>query len=72
MDIDFPVIFKLCFRKENEDENLHALGYRYMRDFYRGKSIFNGSLIGWNGHTKDGQTLGIVEGMVEETKKREG
>ena len=69
MDIDFPVIFKLCFQKQNEDEMLQALGYRYMRDFYRGKSMYNGSLIGWSGHTEDGKTLGTVDGRVEETKK---
>ena len=29
-DIEFPVILKLCFEKENEDEILQAFGYNFI------------------------------------------
>ena len=64
-DIEFPVILKLCFEKENEDEILQTFGYNYMFDFYRGKSMYNKNVYGWNGHTKNGATLGSVEGNFE-------
>ena len=39
-----------------------ALGYERIEYFYRGRSLHNESLYGWNGHTKEGRTLGTVEG----------
>ena len=64
-DIEFPVIFKICFEKANEDEILQAFGYKHMFDFYRGNSMYKKNVYGWNGHTKNGTTLGSVEGSFE-------
>ena len=63
-EIEFPVTFKLCFEKENEEKMLHALGYTYIFDFYRGQSMYNESIYGWNGHTMNGTTLASVESRI--------
>ena len=61
-DLDFPVYFKLCARElENDTEKYQRLGYRDYFNFYVGDSMYNRSLVGWNGHSPNGSTLGSVE-----------
>ena len=63
-DLDFPVYFKLCARElENDTEKYQRLGYTDYFNFYVGESMFNRSLIGWNGHNQNGSTLGSTEGI---------
>ena len=62
-DIEFPLNFKLCFHDiENSRSRYQKYGFNYDYDFYRGKSMFNGSVFGWNGHNEFGLTLGPVRG----------
>ena len=62
-DIEFPLIFKLCFHQHNETRILQSLGYERIYMFYMGKSKYNSSLFGWSGHVRNGSTLGSTEGM---------
>ena len=62
-DIELPLSFKLCVHDtENSRSRFQKYGYNYDYDFYRGKSMFNGSIYGWNGHNKFGFTVGPVKG----------
>ena len=63
-DIEFPLIFKLCFQQHNETKILQSLGYERIYMFYMGRSMYNSSLFGWNGHVKNGSTLESTEGMI--------
>ena len=47
------LLFELFFKK---------IGYEEIWKFYAGQSLFNKSLVGWNGHTVDGGTIGSIEG----------
>ena len=61
--MEFPVVFKLCFRNvssENE-RRFRSVGYEDLRGYFEGQSAFNNSLIGWAGHTKDGDVVGTPE-----------
>ena len=57
-DLDFPIIFKVCVN-EIEDGYLRyqKFGYGDVIEFFRGKSMFNESLLGWHGHMENGSTL---------------
>ena len=65
-DIKFPLAFKLCVSSENdadEFENYKKFGYKSSHNFFRGASLFNESLLGWNGHTRNHSILGSVKGQ---------
>ena len=62
-DIDFPISFKLCVgERENATDKFRRLGYTNEMDFYHGRSRFNETILGWNGHTESVSTLGSIEG----------
>ena len=63
-DVNFPIIFKLCALKFKNDpyEHYKKVGYEDMLDFFKGKSMYNKSVIGWNGFHENGSTIGSVEG----------
>ena len=63
-DIDFPVSFKLCMRDNKDIDKYIKLGYVGMFHFFSGQSMFNNSMIGWNGHTQNYSTLMTAEGLV--------
>ena len=66
-DIDFPIAFQFCIEEKNTDEKVKLasdLGYRDLYDFFKGKSKFNNSIVGWSGHTENGSTIGSVEGNI--------
>ena len=66
-DIDFPIAFQFCIEEKNTDAKIklaNGLGYRDLFDFFRGKSLFNNSIVGWSGHRKNGSTIGSVEGIT--------
>ena len=68
-EIDFPLSFRLCLYYYIFDvDRYRDLGYDDSFDFYLGMSMYNESLIGWNGHNEDGSTIGSTEGTV--TKKQ--
>ena len=63
-DIDFPLAFKVCVtERDNSTGRYERLGYKNDYNFFLGRSRFNSSLFGWNGHTENGSTLGNVESM---------
>ena len=47
---------------DNSTERYTNLGYKNDYDFYLGRSVYNKSLFGWNGHLQNGSTVGTVEG----------
>ena len=61
-DIEFPLSFRICLNYRFEIERYRDLGYDSRYDFYLGKSMYNKSLVGWNGHTKTGSTIGTTNG----------
>ena len=63
-NIHFPVRFKFCVRDLRSKENFNKLGYVDDYHAFLGISMFNRSLVGWNGHTKDFSTLMPVRGKV--------
>ena len=63
-DIDFPLAFKICVtERDNSTDRYEKLGYKNDYNFFLGRSRFNSSLFGWNGHTENGSILGNVESM---------
>ena len=62
-DIEFPISFRICAQELREgDEKFKKLGDKGISDFFRGRSMFNKSLVGWRGHTENGSTISTVEG----------
>ena len=63
-DIDFPLTFKLCATEvKNSHKRYTDLGYTNEFQFFMGKSSYNNTLFGWNGHTPNGSTVGDVQGL---------
>ena len=63
-NIDFPLVFKFCVRDVKKTEKFQKLGYDSRYNAFIGKSKFNESLFGWNGHTKNYSTLMPVRGKI--------
>ena len=64
-DIEFPLSFRICLyelKNANVNERYQRLGYKSEVMFFLGRSKFNKSLYGWNGHTENGGILGSTEG----------
>ena len=67
-ELDFPLNFKICFERPDQIEIFKEMGYKnnlIYYDFYYGKSRFNRSLYGWEGHSSNG-TVGPVKGVCTE------
>ena len=62
-NIDFPVVFKFCIREDKNPNTFWKMGYKDRFQVFKGSSIFNRSLFGWNGHTKNFSTLMPVKGI---------
>ena len=64
-DIEFPITFKLCLLENNRSsERYKRLGYTTSIGFYSGQSMFDGNVVGWNGHTRNTTTLASLKGKV--------
>ena len=62
-EVDFPMTFRLCVHELNDTRSRYQrFGYRHYGDFFRGRSMYNDSVYGWAGHSKNGSVLGNVEG----------
>ena len=62
-ELEFPIVFRICaFDIDDPDKRYTKVGYKDSWNFYLGQSVFNDSVYGWNGHQKNGSTLGTVEG----------
>ena len=51
-----------AFDINDQDARYTKVGYKDSWNFFQGQSVFNDSVYGWNGHQKNGSTLGTVEG----------
>ena len=64
-DIEFPLVFKICAdQNKNENERYRRVGYKNYGAFYRGRSMYNETLVGWGGHSENFTNIGTVEGKV--------
>ena len=62
-EIEFPLLFRIClFENENKNHRFHKYGYEGVRSFFSGLSMYNSSIVGWAGHTKNGSSRGSVSG----------
>lgn len=64
-DVQFPILFKICGRElHNSSRRYRTLGYANDIEFYAGISKFskNETIVGWNGHTENGTTIGPLAG----------
>ena len=69
-DIKFPISFILCLNpKNNGMEKMKTFGYLDEWSFFSGKSMFNDSIIGWAGHSKNGPIYESAEGTQKGTAK---
>ena len=65
-EIEFPLVFRICANEiEDSTERYKEYGYRFDYSYFIGQSIYNRSLIGWNGHTKEGGTIASIEGLMK-------
>ena len=53
---------------DNTTDRYTSIGYKNDYDFYLGRSVYNNSLFGWNGHLQNGSTVGTVEGRFSMNK----
>ena len=64
-EIDFPIVFRICaYESINGSERYRRFGYASEYNFFQGKSRFNSSVYGWNGHFENGSTLASAEGGI--------
>ena len=61
-EIDFPILFKVCFKPAFHSENLEDTGYKHIWGFFKGESKYNRSILGWAGHTEDGGVVSSPQG----------
>ena len=63
MNIEFPFSFRICaYELTNKYERFNKMGYKSASNYFRGRSMFNESLVGWGGHTENGSNIGTIEG----------
>ena len=64
-EIDFPISIKICATEDRDRDTMrhNVTGYKRSFKFFMGESMFNDSLFGWRGHTKDGSVLGSTQGI---------
>ena len=64
-DITFPILFKICGKElRHASRRFNNFGYATESNFYGGISKFskNNTIVGWNGHTENGSTIGPLTG----------
>ena len=63
-EIEFPIFIQMCVLEIEKTDIFTEFGYEHDMDFYFGKSAYNQSLFGWNGHLKNGSTIGPIQGII--------
>ena len=61
-NIRFPISFRVCAEEAKPSRNYEKYGYNNQMEYFRGRSRYNKTLIGWAGHTENGSNIGTVEG----------
>ena len=64
-EVSFPILFKICGKEiKNASRRFNNFGYATEYNFYGGISKFskNTTIVGWNGHTENGSTIGSLTG----------
>ena len=62
-DIEFPLLLRICINDKTM-QRFKDVGYFNDWEFFLGKSRFNNSIYGWNGHTEDGSSIGSFEDVL--------
>ena len=62
--IDFPVLFKICFKPGFDIEKIQEAGYSSIWNYFKGKSKYNSSIFGWAGHKEGGGVFDNVKGNL--------
>ena len=65
-EIDFPVLFKVCFKPAFHGEKLNENGYRDIWRYFKGESMYNKSILGWAGHNKGGGVISSTQGITND------
>ena len=64
-DISFPILLKVCGKeRDNSSQRFRNYGYEDESAFLGGFSKFNNMIVGWNGHTENGTTIGPLKGKI--------
>ena len=65
-DIVFPITLKFCITDLGEAPaaKYQKYGYWNVWPFFLGQGRHGGNIFGWNGHTKNGSTIGTVQGTA--------
>ena len=69
-EIEFPVIFKICFKNSFDLDKLKDAGYWSVWSYFKGESKFNDSIYGWAGHEKYGSAGPGVRGREKDRYMR--
>ena len=68
-DIDFPIEIKICAQPGFNETALEEMGYEEgIWSYFKGKSRFNSSIIGWAGHTADFGVKSSVEEVLNKMR----
>ena len=68
--VEFPLAFRVCVDEKTYDKYT-KIGYINDWEFFLGRSMYNKSMFGWNGHTENGTTIGSVKGILYFQTRRE-
>ena len=60
-DMKFPLVFRIC--AQSSSRRFGNYGYSYDYEYFMGKSMYNRSLYGWNGHIRNGSTIASFQGI---------
>ena len=64
-NVHFPMVFTICLKRiESNDIRFNEAGYNNLESYYQGKSLYNSSIIGWAGHTSNGNSMDTVKGII--------
>ena len=61
-NIRFPISFRVCAEEAKQVIDYEKYGYHDQLEYFRGRSKYNKTIIGWAGHSENGSTIGTVEG----------
>ena len=65
INMDFPVIFKICINPSFNQAAIREEGYAGVKTYFRGRSRFNSSIYGWAGHTNTSEPRDTVDNIYK-------